>query len=482
MSAPRRPPSLNVRRSRGGGAAEAERWPRGAPGGGALAEAARRTGLSEEDVLDLALARSAWKSMVAVRLGAGNTPLRWSKTPLPALENLGELRHADAFGAADRDRILLDDSAPTALDRADGNWGPAVRRLVGHNAPARVTVATLAAAFDEHLAPACRQPRTRADYWRAWRLVITWAVARRAVQDILPMSLDTLKALTWDMVCFAVPSSQIELVWKSVQARHRQFQLRQPLCEVNMYSSWVKMLGSVRGRPLALKLPIQTTTVRWLLAWRPASLAAHRARLLTVVATLACLRVNEVARLQVCDLWFDYLASYGVSGFEGTCSVHIDRRKNDTVRKGHYPALGRSRDPALDIVAQLRTWLRVAGLAVHRSCAKRARPAARCEVCPPLFPLTMCAQGGVTVATDRPCSRQQASDWIRWAVTQAGGDSTRFSGISARKGGISVAIEARVDEAILYLQSGHGQALPARAYMHLTSPGRFLETFEAFGL
>jgi hypothetical protein len=81
-----------------------------------------------------------------------------------------------------------------------------------------------------------------------WRLVITWAVARKVVQDILPMSLDTLKALTWDMVCFAVPSSQIELVWKSVQA---QFQLRQPLCEANMYSSWVKMLGSVRGRSLA---------------------------------------------------------------------------------------------------------------------------------------------------------------------------------------------------------------------------------------
>jgi hypothetical protein len=39
-----------------------------------------------------------------------------------------------------------------------------------------------------------------------------------------------------------------------------------------------------------------------------------------------------------------------------------------------------------------------------------------------------------------------------------------------------------VDEAILYLQSGHGQALPARAYMHLKSPARFLETFEAFGL
>ena len=63
------------------------------------------------------------------------------------------------------------------------------------------------------LAPACRQPRTRADYWR---LVITWAVARKVVHDILPMSLETLKAVTLNLVCFAVQSSQIESVWKSV--------------------------------------------------------------------------------------------------------------------------------------------------------------------------------------------------------------------------------------------------------------------------
>ena len=61
------------------------------------------------------------------------------------------------------------------------------------------------------------------------------------------------------------------------------------------------MLDSVRGRPLALKLPIQKATVRWLLTWQPVSLAANHPRLLTVLATLACLRVNEVARLQVCD-------------------------------------------------------------------------------------------------------------------------------------------------------------------------------------
>ena len=38
---------------------------------------------------------------------------------------------------------------------------------------------------------------------------------------------------------FADPSSQIELVWKSVQARYRHFQLRERLCVANQYSSWV---------------------------------------------------------------------------------------------------------------------------------------------------------------------------------------------------------------------------------------------------
>ena len=120
------------------------------------------------------------------------------------------------------------------------------------------------------------------------------------------------------------------------------------------------------------------------------------------------MRVNEVCRLQVCDLWFDYLMSSGVPGFEGTCSVHIDRRKNDTERKGNYPAFGRSIDPSLHIVTQLQEWMLLTDLYGRKDCPKRARPAARCS-CPPLFPSTRCAKGGVTVATDRPASRQKNS-------------------------------------------------------------------------
>ena len=75
----------------------------------------------------------------------------------------------------------------------------------------RLRRTALAAALDKHLGPACRQPRTRADYWWAWRLVVTWAVARKAVKDILSMKMDTLKALSWgqfspDVGCFSPAS------------------------------------------------------------------------------------------------------------------------------------------------------------------------------------------------------------------------------------------------------------------------------------
>ena len=226
----------------GWGGGKQERREKQPAGDGALAAAASKSGLSEQEVFDLAIARSAWKNMVMVQLGAGNTRLVWSWTQLPALENLGDLHHTFAFRSIDRSRVLLNDSAPTDLERADGNWAPAIRKLSGKLSRPTATVKFLATSFDQHLAPWCKQPLTRAYYWRALRLVITWAVARKAIRLILSVSLDTLKALTWVLVCFLVQSSQVEMVkvWKAYQALHRQFQLPPPLLEVNQYSAWVR--------------------------------------------------------------------------------------------------------------------------------------------------------------------------------------------------------------------------------------------------
>jgi hypothetical protein len=98
--------------------------------------------------------------------------------------------------------------------------------------------------------------------------------------------------------------------------------------------------------------------------------------LLTVVVTLGCLRVNEVARLQVCYLWFNYLMSDSVPGFEGTCSAP-QQAEECHAAQGPLPTFGRSRYPELDVSAQLRRWLELAGLAVHPSRAGEGTAAGR---------------------------------------------------------------------------------------------------------
>jgi hypothetical protein len=105
--------------------------------------------------------------------GAGNIRLSWSKTPMLALMNLSQLVHASAFAGVDRERILYDASEPMALDQADGNWSAVARQLGAQGCGAEATVASLASEFDQHLMPSIVKPRTRADYWRAWRLAVT---------------------------------------------------------------------------------------------------------------------------------------------------------------------------------------------------------------------------------------------------------------------------------------------------------------------
>jgi hypothetical protein len=89
---------------------------------------------------------------------------------------------------------------------------------------------------------------------------------------------------------------------------------------------------------------------------------------------------------------------------------------------------------------------------------------------------------GTHKASLRPLSTQMVGDSLRRMMALCGANVRHFSGISARKGGLSTAITAGVTEEILFLQSGHGQARAARNYIHLQDPARLFDTFRAFGL
>jgi hypothetical protein len=398
---------------------------------------------------------------------------------MPFLKNLAELADAPVLSTANAAGVLLNTSARTALESADGNAAAALAHAANS---ALSSIPDLVAAFNQHIWPSRSQPSTRSKHWDNWAVVVTWAIAWGVVHAILPMSTDILKALTWELLCMGTPRSVIIAIWAAIQHRHRTAGLIPPIQGFGEFSAWTRCLSSVLGRPSALLFPIHRCLVAALLRLRPTGLRDNRDRLMIALATICCLRVAELAALQICDIWFDFHTGYGIPGYKGTAAVHIGRRKNDCERKGHHPAIGRARDHQLDLVHQLLAWFRLNHFIVSPRCTKRQNPAFRCPHCPPLFARLLNGPGGSHHSSCIPLSRQMIGDGIRRLLAQCGADVSHFSGISARKGGLTTAISAGVPEEILFLQSGHGQARAARNYMHLQDPARLFDTFRAFGL
>ena len=79
---------------------------------------------------------------------------------------------------------------------------------------------------------------------------------------------------------------------------------------------------------------------------------------------------------------------------------------------------------------------------------------------PPLFPRT--AGRSRTLDLSLQPTSDEVSAMVVRGLSHVGYDTSLFSGISARRGGISTAIEAGVPKAILWMQSGHAQDVAAR--------------------
>ena len=92
-------------------------------------------------------------------------------------------------------------------------------------------------------------------------MVVTWAIVRKAMHLLLPVSKDTLKAITWDLITYGASRTQVAAVWWAIQARHNVFDLEPPLCKPREFTTWKRALEHVIGRPLVLKLPIHRSVV-----------------------------------------------------------------------------------------------------------------------------------------------------------------------------------------------------------------------------
>ena len=398
----------------------------------------------------------------------------WTDARFPTIRDPAVLRGLVHSLGLSRTRLLSDDSAPTLLERSSGNWEDV---MAGLGAGSGGDVPSMAAAFRAHVAPSAAAPSTRSKDWAGWRAVLSWATARRSLGKILPMSRTTLEALIWEMLACQCTSPIINGVIDAVQARHRCFALASPIAGPRAYSRLRQSLARFQGTQSPFKSPITPALVMAMLRLQTSTPAQERNVLAACVATVEGLRPSEGADLQACDLRFEFDLRHGPL-YRGTAATNVMKRKNDQGRKGHHPRIGRGRTPATDIVRRLRVFMASIGTAPAAGCTKAARPHARCPVCAPLFPIFL-PGGAPRRAAPAPTS---FSDMILKALKLAGADTRDFSGVCARRGCISTAIEAGVPEPIIWLQTGHAQSVSARTYIKLSKPDLLFATWAAFDL
>lgn len=440
----------------------------------------------------------AFRATVLVRLGSGGgSAVTWNtRTHLPSFLTFAPVRHAAAAQGLRIERWLYVDAEETALEACQANWRPAVRQLASD--PRSVpSVADSIAAFNRHVRPMERAHRTRSKYLTYRRTVLTWAVWKGVLPDLLPMSDDLLRAFLWDALAFEASLPVLRQAINAILAWHERLLLEPPLSGKRAYKRLVHSLSRFQGVPRRLIFPIYAGAVKRLLTQLPPAhpacrgvrggcrvcasfLTTRRNCLAGATSTIICSRCAEVADLQVCDLWQRFDEQAGHERFKGGAAVNVKVRKNDQFRQGHQPRIGVPRRPEHDVIQQLLSFQRDAGLAVHPACTKRQHPERRCPLCPPMFPRS--ARGGRGFLTDRQPTAGDLSRMIVSGLQHAGYDTALFSGISARRGGLSTAIEAGVPEHILWMQSGHAQDVAARRYVQLGSPALLYDTWAAFRL
>jgi hypothetical protein len=420
--------------------------------------------------------RQALKAAVAENLSVATFhTLRWSKSLAPTIMDLRCLRNEDGGGLGllsvrARRELLSDNSQMTEMERGDGVL-PSVSRIGGHG---RFSTSELASLFRSAVMPSQLEQSSRAAYYASWRMVVTWLLAHNAADKGLPMPKEILDALTMELLIMGASVGSIRNTWSAIENRHRLFGHTPPLSEPGAFRRGIKALSSLRGQPSKLVFPLGRRHVKALLNLIGLTWTQKRNVLLVVTGTTMCARVSEPANLRICNVFLDLDAPYDPQ-YLGGIGLKIVKRKNDTKRRGIM-----TRIPPGPFADRITAWIAEEELVRHPRCTLDTAPGARCRYCPPLFPKTAksrraSGREGPRVAV----TRQIVSNAVKECIRMLGGDDQPFSGISMRRGGLSMAINARVPEPILYLQSGHGKAKAARGYCVPDDPGVLYDTGRA---
>ena len=351
------------------------------------------------------------------------------------------LRHL--VEAADAPALLAPPAGMTLLESRDCTGFPAELR------DQTVSLDDAADLFDELLAPSALHHRTRASYYAAWRSYVSFAYLQNALPQVIPASQRLLKAYLWNLLQLGYKPGSITLHMCAILDRHRLFGKPFPVTR-DLFRRWNKAFTRILGTPRNDKLAINATVLKALLRLPRLSLKHVRDVAMVALGTVCALRVRELCELDLCDALFDHDAP-------GVLTLRVKVRKNDAGRNGLWPRCGTSGNPLHDIPALLRTWITRAGLRVSGMCTKRRHPRSTCNACGRLF-TRLAGHGNSAFAVGHPwhgATHNTATDAITSCLERANIDTTGFSGISMRAGGLTTALSADIPKDLFTLQSGH---------------------------
>ena len=448
-------------------------------------------------------------STVTYNLGPAGAHMTWSRrTLIPTAANAAALQEFARRLGPDFQHWFIDDDTLLPLEACQGRWRPAVDALAfavrpGGGVP---SIGESAGRFDTHIGPLGLARSTRSKYARVRRMVMTWAVWKGVFAQLLPMSDEFVRAFVWDSLAFAATFPVLKQALDAIKAWHRKLGMRIPLDGAGDYRRFSNQLKHFQPSHHPVKFPIHAEAVRRLLTlplpphppcagvkpptprgrWvRCPTCWAYLIRWFCCLAgatgTLTACRCLELGLLKTCCIWwqYDFLVG-GWARFKEGAAYNIQVRKNDQHRVGHQARVGVPKDKRYDLLAQTREAIRLLGTEPGPNCEARFDSKTPCRFCPPLFPRLV--KKGTEFDLKRHATSPEISAMIIAGLAAVGFNTTGFSGISARRGGLSTAIEGGVPEAILWMQSGHSQDLAARRYVALHSPALLYATYESFHL
>ena len=128
------------------------------------------------------------------------------------------------------------------------------------------SVAASVAAFNRHVLPMERAHRTRGKYLTHRRTVLTWAVWKGVLPQLLPMSDDLLRAFLWDALAFETSLAVLRQAINAILAWHERLHLAPPLSGKRSHKRLLHSLSRFQGVPRRQIFPIYTGAVKRLLA------------------------------------------------------------------------------------------------------------------------------------------------------------------------------------------------------------------------